>query len=209
MPLTAPFDEYTDRYDSWFEAHEYAYRSEVAALRELVPASPDGVEIGVGTGRFAEPLGIPAGIDPSREMLRVAADRGIEVALGVAEDLPLADDSCDVAVVVTTICFVDDVGRTLREARRCLRPDGRLVIGYIDQESPVGRMYQEHAEENPFYRDATFVTTDELLEELDAAGFGDVEFVQTVFEAPGEVTAVEPVEDGYGDGSFVGLAARA
>jgi len=41
------------------------------------------------------------------------------------------------------------------------RPDGRLVVGYIDEWSPVGRQCLEHRDENPFYRDATFVSTGE------------------------------------------------
>lgn len=208
MPLTAPFDEHTERYDEWFETNVYAYRSEVAALERLVPADPDGLEIGVGTGRFAAVLGIEAGIDPSTEMLALAADRGLDVARGVAEALPVADGAVDTALIVTTICFVDDVDRTLREARRVLRSDGRLVIGYIDEASPVGRRYQELKGENPFYRDATFVTTEALLDRLEDAGFEDFEFVQTVFDLPGALTEVDAVEDGYGDGSFVGISAR-
>ncbi|MGM0606252.1 MAG: class I SAM-dependent methyltransferase [Halobacteriota archaeon] len=209
MPHTEPFDRYTDRYEEWFAENEYAYRSEVAALRRLIPSPGRGVEIGVGTGRFADPLGVRYGLDPSVRMLRRAADRGIEVVAGVAEDLPLAADSFDTALVVTAICFVDDVGRTLREARRVLVDGGRLVIGYIDKESPVGQLYQEHKTENPFYRDATFVSTEVLLGALRSAGFDGFETVQTIFEPPTELTELDSVTEGYGEGSFVGIAARA
>ncbi|MEF8822410.1 MAG: hypothetical protein V5A52_09040, partial [Halovenus sp.] len=65
----------------------------------------------------------------------------------------------------------------------------------------------EKKEENPFYREATFVSTDELLDELEAAGFTDFEFVQTIFQWPGEIDEPESVETGYGDGSFVGIRA--
>lgn len=209
MPTTAPFDEYTGRYEGWFEAHEHAYASEVAALDRLRPAGGDGVEIGVGTGRFGEPLGIQTGVDPSRDMLEYAATRGISPILGVAEHLPFGADTFDVALIVTTICFVDDVDRALAEARRVLRPGGRLVIGYIDADSPIGEFYREHQDENPFYRDATFVTTDDLVDRLDAAGFHDFEFAQTLFSDPTDLTEPDRVTDGYGDGSFVGISARA
>ncbi|MFB6070763.1 MAG: class I SAM-dependent methyltransferase [Halanaeroarchaeum sp.] len=208
MALTEPFDRYTERYDDWFERHEPVYRSELRALQQFVDADAFGLEIGVGSGQFADPLDVDVGIDPSREMIARARDRGIEVVLGVAERLPIADDRFDVAVLVTTICFVDDVTATLTEAARVLASDGRLVMGYIDRESPVGRIYQEMQDENPFYRDATFVSTDELLAEMEAIGYRDVDVVQTVFQSPDEMTTVDRVESGYGDGSFVALSAR-
>jgi ubiquinone/menaquinone biosynthesis C-methylase UbiE len=208
MPQTEPFEKHTERYDRWFDAHETAYESELSALQRLVSNDTQSLEIGVGTGRFAEPLGVRYGLDPSESMLNHATERGIEGVQGVAEALPFADGVFDTALLVTTICFVDDIERTFREAHRVLRPEGRLVVGYIDRESPVGHQYQEHKDENPFYKDATFVSTDELVAELDVTGFDEYEFVQTIFQPPDELAAVDDVESGYGDGSFVGIAAR-
>ncbi|MFW5937787.1 MAG: class I SAM-dependent methyltransferase, partial [Halanaeroarchaeum sp.] len=132
MPTTAPFDEHADEYEAWFAAHETAYDAELAALDRFVPAVGDGLEIGVGSGRFAAPLGIEVGVDPSIPMLEHARERGVDVFRGVAEWLPFREGTFDTALLVTTICFVDDVPRTLAEAARVLRPDGSLVIGYID-----------------------------------------------------------------------------
>ncbi|QSG10617.1 SAM-dependent methyltransferase [Halapricum desulfuricans] len=109
---------------------------------------------------------------------------------------------------VTTICFVDDIPQTLAEAARVLEPDGELVLGFIDKHSPVGEIYQETKDRNPFYRDAVFVSTDELIEALEAAGFTDFEFVQTIYHWLDEIDGPEPIEPGYGDGSFVGIRAR-
>ncbi len=207
MPTSSPFDRYTERYERWFDTHEAAYRSEVEALRRLVPQPGFGVEIGVGSARFAAPLGMQVGLDPAGDMLVRARERGIDAVKGVAESLPFSDGTFDTALIVTTICFVDDIPRTLAEARRVLRPDGSLVIGYIDKESPVGRIYQEKKSENPFYREATFVSTDELLDALEAAGFSEFEFVQTIYHWPDDIDEPEPIEAGYGDGSFVGIKA--
>jgi len=140
-------------------------------------------------------------------MLERAQTRGIDVVRGVAEALPVRNGSFDTALIVTTICFVDDIPQTLTEADRILTPSGSLVIGYIDKDSPVGRQYQEKKEQNPFYRDATFVSTDELVDALEAAGFTDFEFVQTIYHWLDEVDGTEPIEEGYGDGSFVGIKA--
>jgi ubiquinone/menaquinone biosynthesis C-methylase UbiE len=207
MPKAAPFEEYTDRYEGWFEEHEAAYQSELEALRRLLPTPGYGVEIGVGSARFAAPLGLQVGLDPADEMLAYARERGIDVIKGVAEHLPFKNETFDTALIVTTICFVDDIPRTLTEAERILEPSGHLVIGYIDKNSPVGQVYEETKEENPFYREAVFVSTEELIEALEAAGFTEFEFVQTIYHWLDEIDGPEPIEEGYGDGSFVGIKA--
>lgn len=208
MPRIEPFEKHTDRYDRWFDTYDHAYRSELRALERLVPDGTDGIEIGVGTGRFAAPLGVETGIDPSEEMLGRAADRGIAVAKGVAEALPIAGETFDTALLVTTICFVDDLEETFMEARRVLRSESQLVIGYIDHESPLGERYEERKDENPFYRNATFLSTTEVVDMLEATGFGDFDFVQTVFQMPEELTEPDRVAEGYGGGSFVGISAE-
>lgn len=89
-PRTAPFVRHHRRYDEWFERHRAAYLSELLAARALLPWSGRGLEIGVGTGRFAAPLGVAFGLDPAAEMLGYARERGIGVVRAVAEALPFA-----------------------------------------------------------------------------------------------------------------------
>ena len=133
MPRIAPFEAHHERYDSWFERHDAAYYSELLAVRALLPWDGRGLEVGVGTGRFAAPLGVQWGVDPSPVMRSYAARRGISTWPGTAEELPFEDESFDTLLAVTTICFVDDAQRMLTEARRVLRPNGQLVIGFIDR----------------------------------------------------------------------------
>lgn len=209
MPKAEPFEAHAERYDEWFEAHEYAYRSERSAVRELLPTERPALEVGVGSGRFAGPLGVGYGVDPAGAMLARARERGIEAVRGVAEALPVRDDAVAAALNVTTICFVDDVVRTLAESRRVLKPGGRLVVGMVDRDSPLGRRYRERRDENPFYREATFLSSDELDEAMQDAGFGDLQHVQTVFTSPGEMTEPDPVREGTGEGSFVVVAGTA
>lgn len=207
-PRSEPFEQHPERYDRWFEKHEKAYESELNALRELVPPNPDGLSVGVGTGRFAAPLGVGVGIDPSAEMLRHARHRGIDCVRGVGEKLSFDDGAFDTVLIVTTVCFLDDLHEALCEAHRVLGDDGVIVIGYVDADSPLGRRYERHKDENPFYSEATFVTTDELNEEIGKAGFVDAEHVQTLFRMPEEMGSPDQVQTGYGNGSFVGLRAR-
>lgn len=76
-PDTDPFDSHTDRYDTWFEHHPAIYESELNAIRQLLPPGfESGLEVGVGTGRFAAPLGIATGLEPSIKMGAVAPEAG-------------------------------------------------------------------------------------------------------------------------------------
>ena len=86
--MTDAFENYALEYDDWFERYELAYRAELAAIEVLLPRAGRGLEIGVGTGRFAGPLGIKVGVEPARAMAARAKNRGIEVVRGCAEALP-------------------------------------------------------------------------------------------------------------------------
>lgn len=200
---TGPFDAHSERYDHWFEVHQAAYISELLALRMLVPCGVHGLAIGVGTGRFAGPLGVAMGLDPSDAMLARAAARGIETMKGIAEALPFPDSSFDYVLIVTTICFVGAPDRMLTEARRVLRLDGKLVMGFIDRQSEIGRGYLEHQSESVFYREAVFYSAAEVGDLLRSQGFRIRTWGQTLFRPLAETTDIEPVRPGSGDGAFV------
>jgi SAM-dependent methyltransferase len=208
MPRVAPFDQHVVRYERWFERHRPAYEAEVRAVRRLWPGGTLTLEIGVGTGRFAQPLGIPVGLEPSRAMALVARRRGIQVVAGVGEALPFRCACFDAALMVTTICFLDDVARALQEARRVLTAGGAMVIGFVDRDSPLGRHYYQHKRRGVFYRIATFYSVDDVASLLRNAGFGRFAFVQTIFGLPAGIRSTEPVRDGHGQGSFVVVRAR-
>lgn len=205
LAKTVPFDRYPERYDEWFDENRSVYASELEAVRRLLPEVGLGLEVGVGTGRFAEALGIRLGIDPSFEMLKMARQRGLSVAAGQAEKLPFADNAFDFVLMVTVICFLDDVEAAFREAERVLRPGGSLITAFIDKDSPLGKSYEARKGESPFYRDATFYSAKEVSALLEKASFGGFTFVQTVFHALKEIKAPEPVKEGYGEGSFVAV----
>lgn len=201
-----PFEERADEYDAWYERHGVAYRSELQALRRLVGRPGPSLEVGVGTGRFAAPLEVAFGVDPAVPMLRRARERGVSVVRAVGEQLPVEGESLDLVLVALALCFFDAPGRALIEARRVLRPDGRLVVGFLDRTSPPGRRYREERR-GAFYEDARFYTPDETAGLLRDAGFRIRRSVQTLFGLPSEVSEVETPRSGVGDGLFVAVEA--
>ena len=98
MSKTEPFDKYIDEYEKWFEENHYVYLSELDAVKHFVPVGKKGIEIGIGTGRFSLPLGISEGVEPSPVMRNFALNKGLEVYDGIAEDIPLSDESYDFAL---------------------------------------------------------------------------------------------------------------
>jgi SAM-dependent methyltransferase len=209
MARAAAFEANVARYEAWFGDHEAAYLSELLALRTFVPCEGRGLEIGVGTGRFAAPLGVQVGVDPSPAMLARAAARGVEAIEGAAERLPFADASFDHALFVTALCFVGSPAAALAEALRVLRPGGRLVIGFIDRESALGRLYLARQHESVFYREATFLSAGEVERLLVDAGFSIDAWGQTLSRPLAEALEIEPARPGRGQGAFVVVSATA
>lgn len=203
--MTRVFDRRAKEYDGWFDDHPAIYLSELAALRKV--ALKGGLEIGVGTGRFALPLRISIGLDPSLPMLAIARERGLEVVRGMAEELPFGDGTFDQALFVTTLCFISDPLRAMNEARRIVRQDGRLVIGLLDFGSAIGRRYLEGVKDSSFYRGARFLSTAQVLGVLRKSGWSPSAIFQTIFVDPKEMTVPDPVLPGHGRGLFVAMSA--
>ena len=207
MAKIEPFEKHASDYEAWFENYRFVYESELRAIKEQLPKEGDGVEVGVGSGRFAAPLGIRLGVDPSSKMRELARNRGITAIDGVAEKLPFDDCRFHFFLMVTTICFLDDIEAAFKEAHRILQPAGYLIIGLIDKNSPVGTLYQQQKSESVFYKVATFVSVDEVTSYLKKTGFIDLKFTQTIFHRLSEIKKLEPIQKGYGDGSFVVIKA--
>ncbi len=208
MTKTRAFDENAKAYDDWFEEHKSYYESELQAIRSLVPVKGEGFEIGVGTGRFAGPLGIKVGVEPSSAMRAIAREKGINTIDGVAEKLPIEAETFDYVLFVTTICFLDSLEKAFGEVFRILKPGGFIVIGFIDKDSFLGRKYQQRKQQSRFYKEATFHTVSEIIKILESKEFTDFKFVQTLFSEESKTKTVQPVKEGYGDGAFVVVRAE-
>lgn len=204
MPNIASFEVYNQfasEYDTWFEKHSNLYQSELLAMKQAIPLNKKGIEIGIGSGRFAVPLNIKYGVEPSPKMKALANQRGLNVIKGVAENLPVGNHSYDFATMVTTVCFLNDLPKAFLEVHRILKPKGLFIIGLIDRNSELGKKYEEQKSTNKFYKYAHFHSTEEIAGMLAYAGFNDFNYWQTIIHP--EENRIEPPLNGYGKGSFV------
>lgn len=94
-------------------------------------------DLGTGTGGLAATLAPfvsrVIGIDRSEAMLRAAGRRlegvdNVELRVGDLEELPLSDGELDVAILSLVLHYVVAPPDVIREARRALKPGGRILI---------------------------------------------------------------------------------
>lgn len=200
------FDENALDYDTWFDRHQTVYQSELLAIKQAIPLKKTGIEIGVGTGRFAPHFDIKYGVEPSENMAQIAEQRGIKVWRAVAEDLPIESESFDYALLVTTVCFLSDIPKAFSEIRRILKPEGEIILAIIDKNSELGKKYEMRKAENKFYKDAHFHSTEEITALAAKSDFGKFEYWQTLFKE--NSTQIEQPRVGFGEGSFVVIKAQ-
>jgi len=196
----SPFDDLATEYDAWFEKDgSLIFFIEVKAFKSLLPILPKPwLETGVGSGRFAQALGIETGIDPSVKLVEMARRRGVTAFLGGGEQEMFDEESFGTVFLIVTLCFLDSPLDVLKEANRILIPGGKIVLGLVLKESPWGQFYQlKKAQGHRFYKYATFYSGDEVVKLIVQAGFVTEKTVSTLFQKPGEAKSVEEPKEGY------------
>ncbi|NJN25761.1 MAG: class I SAM-dependent methyltransferase [Cyclobacteriaceae bacterium] len=199
-----PFDKIAEEYDQWYVDYKYSFLSELEAIKYFIPASGVGIEIGVGTGRFAVELGIRHGIEPSQAMAAMAMQRGVDVMICTAENIPLADESYDFAVMVAVDPFVDDIEQVYREIFRILKPGGKLVVGTLHRDGAKAQKYMNMTD-SEVYMHARFHTVGETIDQLKKNGFSGFETCQTLFAMHPDI--IEKPLPGHDRGSFIAIEA--
>lgn len=199
------FDKYVEDYEGWYDKYPEVYESELAAIKEQLTKLPEnirGIEVGVGTGRFAQPLGIKEGIEPSEEMGKIAVRRQVEILKGVAENLPYGDLQFDFVLFVT-ICHLENLKLAIKQAHRVLKHKGSIIIGFLDKEQSIAEKYTERRDYSTFFRKAQFYSVTQVKKILEDAGFRNLEFNQTLFGDMDDIKEVQLPKPGFGEGSFV------
>jgi len=202
------FSRFTAEYDAWYDRNRPLYEQELAAIDRLLPQPGIGLEVGVGTGRFAGPLGIDFGLDISLSMSRRAAARAVTVVCGRAEELPFKENEFDYILLMTALSFLADPITATAECARCLKPGGRIVIGFIDRDSALGRKYLQKRDQSRFYGAARLMTAAEVAGLLTEVGFTEPDFLQILLPTPESDSPDPVIVPGYGEGGFVVVRAK-
>ena len=114
---------------------------EVARVRAAcVPhARGEVLEVGIGSGLnlpfYSREVFHVFGVEPPAELRQMAQRRAANVPMKVKfllqsaeEHLPLADGAIDTVVITWTLCSIPDAAQALREVKRVLKPEGRLLF---------------------------------------------------------------------------------
>lgn len=230
--MTGPtFDEYASHYDGWFQLNPNVLESEVRLIASSLGEPGETLSVGCGSGLFEmllrdHGIRIEQGAEPAEGMAAIARKRGMEVRIASAEDLPYPDASYDTVLANGVPAYLADLSGALREIARVLRPGGAVVIGDVPASSGYGMLYQLAAEigdwDDPrlkkiapahpypieFVRAANWRTTEEVVAALEAAGFADPSFQQTLTTHPRfSNDAVEDPSPGYERGGYVAVRA--
>lgn len=179
------FARLAPRYDARWSFYVEATARETLARLEL--RSGDRLlDVGCGTGALLEalarhPLGIGlAGVDPSSRMLEIAraklaprAGAPVDLRIGWAEEIPHEAASFDVVTSCSVFHYCLDPKRALAEARRVLRPGGRLLITDWCDDYLTCRLCDLYlrARNRPYYR---IYGAEELKRLIEEAGLARV-----------------------------------
>jgi ubiquinone/menaquinone biosynthesis C-methylase UbiE len=129
------FEAIAGDYDRWKERASYYYDLLINIYREVVPPGAGILEIGCGTGtllsRLAPSRGV--GIDISPAMVAIAREKhpGLIFRVADAEEFD-PGETFDFVIVPDVVEHLADPEAMLRAARRCCRPDTRVIVTSVN-----------------------------------------------------------------------------
>lgn len=198
------FDYTAAKYEQWFQKNHELFKSESKAIQNLIEEDlGEALEIGVGTGVFAEALNIKEGIEPSKEMAKYATARGIEVTISSIEEFK-TEKKYNSIFMITVDSFIKNLEQVFTKIHNMLTNSGCIYLVVLDRESPLGKIYNEKKEQDENYKYAKFHSFDEVNKML-LKQFTVEKVVQTIFKLDNQYQ--EPI-DGHGEGIFCAIRAR-
>ena len=227
------FDLFANDYDRWFSENLDLLESEVRLIAHAWPGEGEALSVGCGTGLFETILArehnvhIQHGVEPAEGMAAIATERGMKVTIGTAEEADLGEAVVDILMYNGSTSYIPDLKTAFEKAFRALRPGGHIVVVDVPRESGYGVLYclanalgtWDHpvfkgvkpaaAYPLPFVQAATWHTTAERIEALEACGFKVTRTAQTLTRHPLNAPyGVEQPRDGHDAGDYVAIVAR-
>ena len=188
------FDQVAGFYDDWYSHPQgrQVFKAELKALESLIPDSGLGLEVGAGTGVFAESLTAENRkiicLDPSGAMLAKARERKMPAIMGVGEHIPVTEMAVGFAYMVTTLEFLENPVVALKQIRETTKKDAPLTILFINADSAWGSLYRQiGVKGDPVFRYAKLRSLREVREILVDAGYVIQESVGTLTTRPAEL----------------------
>jgi demethylmenaquinone methyltransferase/2-methoxy-6-polyprenyl-1,4-benzoquinol methylase len=169
--LLPDYSRQAQRYDETRAASP----SVLQPLREALAGAPGSrlADIGGGTGNYALALERegwrPVVVDRSAEMLARAAAKGLVTVEADAQRLPFAAETFDAAMMISMMHHVEDRGGALAEARRILKPGGRLVLMGFTGEDAATLWILDYFPSSRIWMEATHPPRAAILDELPGA----------------------------------------
>jgi ubiquinone/menaquinone biosynthesis C-methylase UbiE len=175
VPLRVDYDAIASAYDRRYQHNDFAGIESAVTSFVGPKLGARVVEVGCGTGRWLRLLrasGIPvAGVDASFGMLTHAQP---PVLQAVAEQLPCTGRSIDRVFCINAFHHFSEKVAFLGEARRVLRPGGRLMTIGLDPHRGIDRWYIYDYFESALELDRRrYVRTNQIQEWMRAVGFTD------------------------------------
>jgi len=169
-------------------SRRYAYgpstvmvRTAEAELFRAVPITPPALDLCCGDGYFASLLSVEfdAGCDFSEKSIKKARKLGVHKKADVADvtkELPYPDQSFNTIISNSSLEHVENIDAALVNARRVLKPGGRLIFTLASDLAyewwPCGnRALEKYLSYQPVYN---YFSLDEWKERLDKAGLSYV-----------------------------------
>lgn len=223
------FDEFAEKYDTWFLKNKMVLESELALLAHVLKNPGRAISVGCGSGLFEMLLQrdygivIEEGIEPSEAMAEIAKKRGLKVRIGTAESA-YGSGAFDTVLFNGSPGYIEDLKKALALSYQALKPGGQVIVVDVPKESSYAMLYNlaakvktwenalfagvapRHPYPIEFVMAAHWRTTPEKMTLLKEVGFTKLECSQTLTRHPvySNEKKEEPVE-GYDRGDYVAI----